>query len=81
MRKLCVAQFCEKQVQDEKLLSSKRALSSSPSITITIPIAMNVKAKLLSTASMVRSNIGKRIRNGPKMNASFTMNCRASPTP
>ena len=60
--------------------SSNRALFSSPRMRITIPRAMNVNAKLLSTASMIRSRIGKTTRKEPATNAILTMNCRASPT-
>jgi len=53
---------------------------SSAIITTSEPIAMNVKARLLSTASIVRSSKGNRIRNDPRMNASFTVSCVVDPT-
>ena len=56
-----------------------RVLFSSPITTTRNPIAMNVNAKLLSTASIPRSSIGNRMRNVPKRNASFTRNCSDDP--
>ncbi len=41
---------------------------------------MKSNATLLSTASIQRRRTGKRIRNNPKMNASFTNSCSADPT-
>ena len=44
-------------------------------ITITMPIAINVNASLLSVKFIVRSNIGKKIRKGPMTKDSFTRIC------